>query len=77
MSESEDQGAPCYRPVDPPQKVWIKASQVWPRGDQPYRDTPEGMVVDHEILGGLTGKLLRADGARLGCRESLLVTVDR
>lgn len=67
MSDSREALPPCYRPVDgAPWKVWIQAGKVWPRGDQPYRDTPDGMMVDREILGGLTGKLLRSDGSWLG-----------
>lgn len=55
--------APCYRRVHPAQKVWLRAAQIWPRSPgQPYEDQPDGAQLQFEVLAGLTGKVLRADG---------------
>jgi hypothetical protein len=58
--------APCYRPVRPPRKVWIKATKLWAKDHgELYRNKPDGVVLDREVLGGLTGQVLRADGGWL------------
>jgi hypothetical protein len=72
MSESAGSGvdegglAPCYRPVRPPRKVWIKATKLWAKDHgELYSNKPDGVVLDREVLGGLTGQVLRADGGWL------------
>jgi hypothetical protein len=46
--------------------VWVKASKLWnPGPHHEYGDNPDGAELDFEVLGLLTGMVLRADGGWL------------
>lgn len=55
-----------YRRVDPPIRVWVDVHRLLARdAHDMYRDTPDGLDLDHEVIGLVDAWAKRGDGGWL------------